>query len=172
MKSFCICNVVRTSKKSYELGRRRNHYSSWMGHKIKAKKKKNCVKPHSSLAEFAPRYYPHSMASSINPRGCVTANWKLTPSTVLAAMGLGSPSQSQKPQHEPQLACPSTKAQSPSFWGRTKVIQVLPGPGGGAVGPHKSFPLLLSQGTKPSVQMAKRPTAPRGCCLINLFMPN
>lgn len=66
----------------------------------------------------------------------------------------------------------SAQTKSRSVLERIRALQVLPGPGGGAVGPRKSFPLLLSQGGNCPSRWQKRLPAPGGCCVINLFMPH
>ena len=102
------------------MGRCRDHYSYWMGHKIEAENLQE-IPVGGSLAEFAPRSYPHSMASSANPCGWVTANWKLTPSTVLAVMGLALPSQSQTNlSMNPSLCAHQQRQSLPPFGGRQK----------------------------------------------------
>lgn len=88
-----------------------------IGWVIKSRPKK-LREPHSSLAEFAPQSYPHSMVSSINPCGWFTAHWKPTSSTVLAAMGLGSPSKSQTYLNMNPSLCAHQQRQNLSPFGR------------------------------------------------------
>lgn len=136
-----------------------------MGHETEATK---CVKPQSSLTKSAPTSYL-LRASSVNPCGWVPANRKVTLSTVLAATGLGiTLTESDTPQHEPEIGCPRINTKSPFSWGEDTSHS------GFTRSPQDliNHSLCCHRVRSHPSRWQRTPAAPRSRGLINLFMPN